>query len=56
MAIKTINKLKEQNEMYELALKVCKEAIQKNLAYAMYKDEEVLYGAFKIIEKSLSNS
>lgn len=53
MAIETIEKLNSNNKKYKEALKVCKEAIQKNLSHAMFKDEHVLLDAFKEIEKAL---
>ncbi len=53
MAIRTLNKLIEKNRTYKHTLQVSKEAIRKNLVWAMYKDEEILYDAFKRIEKAL---
>lgn len=53
MAIQTLNRLIDRNRDYEHTLRVSKEAIRKNLVWAMYKDEEVLYDAFKSIERAL---
>ncbi|MDG5786579.1 hypothetical protein QA612_03680 [Evansella sp. AB-P1] len=44
---------KSANESYRLALKVCKEAIGRNLEYAILKDEKVLLEAVRIVEKEL---
>lgn len=40
--------------LYEEALKQCMTAIQKNLAYAQIKDEQVLYEAFMNAQKLIN--
>ncbi|CAF1813825.1 MULTISPECIES: hypothetical protein [Bacillus subtilis group] len=53
-AINTIKNLRDKNKHYELALKVCRATIQKNLSSAMYKDEYALLEAFETTEKALN--
>lgn len=55
-AIGAIGKLKTTNKQYESALHHAKEAMRKNLVYAMHKDETVLFNAIKRIEAVLKNN
>ena len=48
-----IRELKEEREALRNSLSECMEAIRKNLAYSQYKDEEVLYTAYKNAETTL---